>query len=145
MSTEPTRVTQHPTGDHPGHEERDVALRPVTAGIIGLFVLLGLAVLLMRVLFSYLAAREARLSPPPNPLAQSFGRQLPPEPRLQTDPRQDLLQMRGQEDAVLSSYGWIDRQAGIVRIPIERAMQLLAEHGLPARAVAPPPGTGGQR
>jgi hypothetical protein len=124
---------------HGGYEKRDVALRPVTAGVIGLFVLLVVAVLLMRVLFGYLAAREARLSPPPNPLAQSLGRQLPPEPRLQTDPRRDLLQLRAEEDAVLESYGWVDRQAGVVRIPIEHAMEILAQRGLPARSM--PEGT----
>ena len=122
------------TEQHGGYEKRDVALRPVTAGVIGLFVLLAVTVLLMRVLFGYLAAREARLSPPPNPLAQSLGRQLPPEPRLQTDPRQDLLQLRAEEDAVLDSYGWADRQAGVVRIPIEHAIEILAQRGLPARS-----------
>ena len=130
MSTAPSN-DMHSAG---AHEERDVALRPVTAGIIGLVVLLLLSVLLMRLVFTYLAAREARQSPPPNPLAQSFGRQLPPEPRLQTDPRKDLLQLRAEEQAALESYGWVDRKAGVVHIPIERAMQLLVERGLLVRA-----------
>jgi hypothetical protein len=60
-------------------------------------------------------------------------RQLPPEPRLQISPQQDMRQMRAAEMAALHSYGWVDRQAGIVRIPIERAIELLAERGLPAR------------
>jgi hypothetical protein len=54
----------------------------------------------------------------------------PPEPRLQTDPSQDLARMRHAEDARLQSYGWIDRQTGAVHIPIARAMDLLAAQHL---------------
>jgi hypothetical protein len=49
------------------------------------------------------------------------------------DPQIDLLQKRAQEDAVLNSYGWVDRANGTVRIPIERAIELTAERGLPVR------------
>ena len=41
--------------------------------------------------------------------------------------------MRAQEEARLNSYGWIDEENGIVHIPIERAMDILAKQGLPAR------------
>jgi hypothetical protein len=60
-------------------------------------------------------------------------RRLPPEPRLQTDPRDDMANLRRSEDDVLDSYGWVDRNAGVVRIPIERAMTLVVERGLPTR------------
>ena len=58
---------------------------------------------------------------------------MPPEPRLQTTPREDLRILREQEDAVLNSYGWVDRSTGVVRIPIEEAMKLTVQRGLPAR------------
>jgi hypothetical protein len=119
--------------EHAGHETRDVNFRPIIVSGIGLILLLVGSVLLMRLVFGFLAEREARLSPPANPLAKSFGRQVPPEPRLQADPRQDLLDMRAQENATLSSYGWVDRKNGIVRLPIARAMELLAQRGLPSR------------
>jgi hypothetical protein len=64
--------------------------------------------------------------------------QAPPEPRIQADPRLDLWRLRAREDAVLSSYGWLDQQAGTVRIPISRALDLLAERGLPVRSGAVP-------
>jgi hypothetical protein len=57
----------------------------------------------------------------------------PPEPRLQRNPRQDLRDFRAREDAILGTYGWIDPAAGIVRIPIEEAMKITAQRGLPAR------------
>ena len=51
----------------------------------------------------------------------------PPEPRLQTSPALDLKTLRDAEDAHLHSYAWVDRKAGAVRIPIERAMELVAK------------------
>jgi len=54
-----------------------------------------------------------------------------PPPRLQTQPTEDLAKMQARDNAELNSYGWIDRPKQIVRIPIDRAMQLIAERGLP--------------
>ncbi|HEY4047790.1 MAG TPA: hypothetical protein VGM27_13085 [Acidobacteriaceae bacterium] len=59
-----------------------------------------------------------------------------PTPRMQTDDGdQDVADLHAREDLLLDHYSWIDRQQGKVRIPISRAMQLLAQYGLP---VAPP-------
>jgi hypothetical protein len=114
-----------------GHEERDVPLQPLIISGVCLVVLAGLSLLAMWLLFDYFAARRARLEVVPSAVFEA--RQLPPEPRLQVSPQQDMRQMRAAEMAALHSYGWVDRQAGIVRIPIERAIELLAERGLPAR------------
>ena len=57
----------------------------------------------------------------------------PPPPNLQAQPQLDLAEFRARQAEILSSYGWVDRQAGIVRIPIERALDLVAERGLPTR------------
>jgi protein SCO1/2 len=62
------------------------------------------------------------------------------EPRLQVAPLTDLQTLQATERARLDGYGWIDREAGVVRIPIERAMQLVVERGLPVA-----PGGGGPR
>ena len=51
----------------------------------------------------------------------------PPEPRLQIDPQADLEDMQRRENQILGSYGWVDRNNGIARVPIERAMQLVLE------------------
>ena len=64
-------------------------------------------------------------------LTQSF-----PLPRVQTDDgNQDLADLRERENLLLDNYSWVNEKAGQVRIPIERAMELLAKQGLP---VAPP-------
>jgi len=114
-----------------GHEERDVAYRPVVIGLVGLIALLLASAGLMYVLLVYFVSTTP--PQPANPLAQNLGRQVPPAPRLQSNPLQDLAQMRAEEDAVLNSYGWVDRNAGIVRVPIERAMELLVQSGPPSR------------
>ncbi len=66
-------------------------------------------------------------------LTQSF-----PTPRIQADQgdgNQDLIDLHEREDLLLDHYTWVDRSKGTVRIPIDRAMELIAQHGLP---VAPP-------
>jgi hypothetical protein len=60
-----------------------------------------------------------------------------PAPRLQMDNGdQDLANLHEREDLLLNYYSWVDRSKGTVRIPIERAMELIAQRGLP---VAPNP------
>ena len=54
----------------------------------------------------------------------------PPQPHLQTDPSEDLARFLVDEDKRLNTYYWIDREKGMVHIPIEQAMQELAEEGI---------------
>ena len=114
-----------------GHEERDVRLRPLIISGVSLAALAGLSLLAMWLLFGYFAARQMRLETDLHPLLET--RQLPPEPRLQVSPQLDTRAILTNEWSILDSYGWVDRQAGIVRIPIGRALELLTERGLPAR------------
>ena len=62
---------------------------------------------------------------------------LPPEPRLQVSAPTDLKQYKAAQEGILNSYGWVDQQAGIVRIPIDRAMDILLQEGLPVRGATP--------
>ena len=52
---------------------------------------------------------------------------IPPQPRLQASPEQDWTEYRRTQLQILNSYGWVSREAGRVRIPIDRAMELVAE------------------
>ncbi len=65
-----------------------------------------------------------------------------PTPNLQVNPRQDLVALNAQADKELTSYAWLDRTAGVVRLPIARAMDLVAQRGLPAQETNSPPRTG---
>ena len=114
-----------------GHEEKDVHLRPLIISGVSMAALAGLSLLAMWWLFGYFAARQMRLETDLHPLLET--RQLPPEPRLQVLPQLDLRAILTNERSILDSYGWVDRQAGIVRMPIERAIELLTERGLSSR------------
>jgi hypothetical protein len=65
-----------------------------------------------------------------------------PSPHLQVSPPADMAAFRAQEEQGMTNYAWIDRSNGVVRIPIERAMELLLERGLPVRASNAPARTG---
>ncbi len=123
-----TKLTEHPG---PRHEQSSLNIRPIVLFGLGLLVMSAIVFVSMDWLFDYFAARQAKVDVLPSPLADP--RQLPPEPRLQVDPAHDLQRMRAAEDAALNSYHWIDQEKGIVSIPIDRAITVLAEKGLPAR------------
>jgi hypothetical protein len=114
-----------------GHELSD--LRPGYVGVfaIGLAIVIGAAVIITSLLMQYQAVEHARQQTPVPPLAGE--RQATPRPRLQVDAPNELRQMRQAEEAVLNSYGWVDKSAGIVRIPVDRAMEILSKKGLPSR------------
>jgi hypothetical protein len=109
-----------------GHEERDVQIGAVVRAAVSLAVICALTFAAMAALMGHLARREARLGPPASPLAATYAPKAPPAPRLQAAPIRDLEALRAREDALLGSYAWIDREAGTVRIPIERAIEILA-------------------
>ncbi|HZT77170.1 MAG TPA: hypothetical protein VFA27_10960 [Vicinamibacterales bacterium] len=115
------------------HEESDVNVRGLFAFAVGLTLVVAFVAFVVWLLFQFYSVRESRKTTPEFPLATEQENRLPPEPRLQTNPRQDLSDLRSQEDQILTSYGWVDRNAGVVRIPIDRAMKLTLERGLPAR------------
>ena len=125
MRTEP-RGSLAPDGPY---ERRDLNPRVIGLFLVGLVIATALTLLAIWALFDYYATRQARADRPPSPLADV--RQIPPEPRLQVSGAADLAAFRAKEEAELKSYGWIDRKAGTARIPIDRAMDLLVQRGLP--------------
>jgi hypothetical protein len=117
-----------PAGTKP-YEERDVTFRPIAIAAAFLALLTIATIGLMYGLDRMLLARETERSASASPLAKSYGQESPPAPRLQDDPRRDLESLRAREQTLLDHYAWTDRTAGRVRIPVERAMTLLAEEG----------------
>ena len=69
----------------------------------------------------------------PLPIVAEAGRKTPPGPILRPSPPLDLKQFKESEMPRLTEYGWVDRPAGRVRIPVERAIDLVAERQLPSR------------
>jgi len=117
-----------------GYEKRDVSPRVIAALVVGLAALTVVAAVLMWGSFAYFQRRAEQARESPSPLREE--RVLPPPPRLQVAPEADLQAVRQKEEERLSSYGWIDREAGVVRIPIEHAMELLLKRGVPVRSDA---------
>jgi len=113
-----------------GHEERDANLAAVMWFGLALVLVLIAVLILVKSTFRFFAGVPAEVALPIHP-ATGLGGEVPPEPRLQLNAPLDLKRLREQEDAVLNSYGWIDKSNGTVRIPIERAIDLLAQRGLP--------------
>jgi len=115
------------------YETSDVSIAGIFRFGAGLLAVAVIVHLLIFALFRHFESRESARVPAEYPLARSQEDRVPPEPRLQTDPRQDLSDLRAKEDEWLGSYGWVDRNAGVVRIPIDVAMKLTLDRGLPAR------------
>jgi hypothetical protein len=111
--------------DAVAHEHSDVNVRAILWFIVGLIVIAAVLHVGVWLLFEAFESRTAAADPAPAPLAQPAG-QLPPSPRLQTRPVNDLKTLRAEEEALLHGEG-----PG--RMPIERAMQVIVERGVPVR------------
>ena len=110
-----------------GYEPSDVRASRVwwvAAGLIALVLAFAAALWAMTEWFG-------RIDTQPPASAVERTDLVPPEPRLQPDPASDLESLRARETRLLSTYGWIDRETGIARIPIERAMRVLERRGWP--------------
>ncbi len=125
----------HSDYDNPAvhHETSDVNIRGILVFAVGLIVAAVIIHALIWLMFRALDASASRKVTPQYPLAITQENRLPPEPRLQTNPRQDLNDLRTAEEQVLESYGWVDKNKGVVRIPIDEAIKLTIQRGLPAR------------
>jgi hypothetical protein len=114
-----------------GHELSD--LRPGYIALFGIVLttIIVAAAVITSLLIYFKAAEQSSHETPVPRLAGE--REATPGSRLQVDGNKELRQVRMAEDAALNSYGWVDKDAGKVRIPIERAMEILVKKGLPAR------------
>lgn len=129
----------HGTPPGTGHEQTDVDLSGANRFIVITVVFLAVSFGFIYVVFTNWRSDFLAAQPPPSPVAARAGDRLPPLPRLQTTPYVDLRAFRASEDEVLTTYAWVDREKGVVRIPVARAIELLAERGLPAATPAPAP------
>jgi hypothetical protein len=123
----PPRARGHPgrTGmteasrQRPDYERSDVNARLVGGLAVGLVAFLLLTPVALRGIYTIPHGGLTGLRP------------AVAGPRLQINPAADLSALRRAEDGVLANYGWVTQPSGIVRLPIERAITLTAERGLP--------------
>lgn len=116
-------------------EDRELRYHRIVGFGGGIAALLVAAAIVCFLLLQSLTRRLVEADPPPPPIPEARARELPPEPRLQESPVRDMAELDARQRALLESYGWVDRQKGVVRIPIDRGIELMATRGLRA---APP-------
>jgi hypothetical protein len=140
MSNEPIR--DQGTGAHGSFEHEDLSPRGIVYFLAGLIAFLGVLCVIVfgvyRFLDSYNHANQATLSPMVAPEADTRSvtdkdTQTFPEPRLEKNERTVLREFIEDQDRRLATYNWVDKDKGIVQIPIDRAMDLIVQHGLPVR------------
>ena len=122
-----------PPDPNAGHERRDVSIKSVVLFGVYLTVAAVAVHVAIWVLWGQLNRAADRANTSEYPMAATAPSQLPPAPRLQVQPREEMKALRRDEERALGSYGWIDRTAGIVRLPVDRAVELVLERGLPVR------------
>lgn len=142
--------TKHGLREHQksGFERQDLGAQAVFAFLMSLAVGGVLVFLVVWGAYQFLDMRQRAHQPQLSPLAKpveadtrsvSPGEIMKfPQPRLEQNERVEINDFRLNEEQTLNSYGWVDKKSGVVRIPIERAMQLLTQRGLPT---TPKPGT----
>lgn len=136
MSTEHNQ----PGSGQPGYETRDANPASLVRFGIGLALVLVVVWAGMHWLDNFYGKVQS-LGPAATPFQLEEQNQNPPLPRLQVDPKEDLKLLRERQSRDLDSYGWVDRDRGIVHIPIDRAIDLVLERGmLTARGSAPAAG-----
>ena len=138
---------QHSTGQE-GFEREDMSPAGVMYFMVGLAIVAVLIHFIVTGMYRYLDSYDARQQAPMNPMAVKTGvdprimtfhdaegqmQKTFPQPVLEDNERQQFGALVEKQDEVLASYGWVDQKDGVVRIPIDKAMDLLAQRGLPVR------------
>src|ERR1035438_3151044 len=124
--------TKQPRNPQIGHETTDVNVWAVGKFAIGLVIVCVVSIALLFGLLKFFQSREeTSVANTVDPV------KLFPEPQLQKTPIMDLKAIHAEEDKLLNGYAWVDPKQGIVRIPVDRAIEVLAKRGLPTRNEVP--------
>ena len=134
-----------------GYERRDIGIAPVVYFLVALLVGGLLVFFVVDGIYRSLEKRSQAEQAPVSPLVtnapadtrklsadyRDYLKQNFPTPQLEIDERSQLDKVRINEAQTLSTYDWVDQKAGTVRIPIDRAMDLIVQRGLPVREQTP--------
>jgi hypothetical protein len=128
------------TTEGSGHEHTDANVWMIVQFALWLIASAVATHLLMWGMFAWFVQDRTAAAPAMEfPLAQEQEPRLPAGPRLQPIPANEIFEFRQRESTELNGYGWVDRNAGVVRIPIAEAMHLMVQRGMPSRQAAPAP------
>jgi len=123
-------MSKQPQPPQRGYEERDMHFKSVVIFAAGLGLAVGLVLVIAVGVLHFFASRPSPY-PSPSPLAAT--RAPYTGPKLQVNAPEDLKNWRAAEETILTGYAWVDPDKGKVRIPISRAIDLLAKRGLPGK------------
>lgn len=127
-------MEEHLPHNSVGHETSDADIRSMVLTGAGLAVTAVVVGILVYGIFQYLGNHPvATVQSNPTSVGDL---QIPPVPRIEEHPAIEIQQLHLQEDRTLSTYGWVDKKAGVVRIPIDRAMELQLQRGFATRKEA---------
>ena len=115
------------------HEGSDVNVRAILGFGAGLMALAFVVHIFLWWLLGVYTRQAERAQTQVYPLAAGQQEQLPALPRFQENPQQDMRALRAKQQALLEGYAWVNRDGGVARIPIEEAMRIVVERGLPTR------------
>lgn len=119
-----------------GYELSDLSVRGAVVSIVGLLILMAVTVALTTGFQAINLRSLPSLTAPSGGVADPPREPVPPEIPRRANTGDERREFEAAERAQLESYGWVDQQAGVVRIPIDRAIELLAARGLPTRPAA---------
>ena len=117
-----------------GYEKTDTGIGLIIWSTVGLVILTAISLLIVWGIFNWFKHREELSHRAVSPMASPS--QLPPEPRLQIKTDEQIIHLHESEEHILSSYAWVDQKTGVVRVPIDKAMDLLMKKGLPLKGAA---------
>lgn len=120
------------------YESSDADLSAVTRVGLGIAVVATLVALALVPILKGMVAYQAKSDAPAPPIAGFEPKRQAPEPRLQEEPFRDWTTLKARQEQQLHGYGWVDEANGVTRIPIEQAMRMIVERGLPARPAPSP-------
>ncbi len=113
------------------HERTDTKVRPVAMFLVAMVLVMVFSFALTSVLFEFFEQRANSMNNPVSPMQVID--EKPPGTRLQVTPGLDLREIRREEEERLEGYGWVDEGAGVAHIPVDAAIEVLLEKGLPTR------------
>lgn len=122
---------------HVGHETTDANVGGAERFLLVVGVFLAIAFGLMWLMYTQLRVWTAARDVPASSAVVRQGDRVPPLPRLQTQPVQDLRAFRRAEADALDAWAWVDKDRGIAQIPVSRAMEIVAAQGLPGMTAEP--------
>ncbi|MCL4808989.1 MAG: hypothetical protein KJ062_14570 [Thermoanaerobaculia bacterium] len=129
-------MTDHSRPQHePAEFDSEIHVRAIFFAIAGLALVIALSFLGVIAFSKVLKARAVERDPAPLPVAEANQPRPRPRAALQADPTADMVKFAKEEDAALATWAWVDRENGVVQIPVDRALEIVAERGLPV----PPP------